>query len=153
MLIVLCCCSCEVVRGIPAGLAEFVAPLQHMGLCRLSVQPTSNGLWTVYMGPANPMVSKARFTDITDKIWFGIEFQLFKEQVRVLSCSFSVEYRYSFSYGVRSIVGLGKRSDHQRNTLIHQKNIETFLNGKYWIKYEWLMPLYRTEILINCAKI
>ncbi|XP_054265446.1 uncharacterized protein LOC128988204 isoform X2 [Macrosteles quadrilineatus] len=48
--------SCEVVRGIPAGLAEFVGPLQHMGLCRLIVQPSSNGLWTVYMGPANPMV-------------------------------------------------------------------------------------------------
>lgn len=41
--------SCEVVRGIPPGLIEFVAPLQSMGLCRLSTQPTSNGLWTVYM--------------------------------------------------------------------------------------------------------
>lgn len=49
--------SCEVVRGIPAGLVEFVGPLQHAGLCRLSAQPTSSGLWTVYMGPANPMVS------------------------------------------------------------------------------------------------
>ncbi|KAG8268643.1 adherens junction organization [Homalodisca vitripennis] len=48
--------SCEVVRGIPPGLVEFVGPLQHAGLCRLSAQPTSNGLWTVYMGPANPMV-------------------------------------------------------------------------------------------------
>lgn len=41
--------SCEVVRGIPPGLVEFVAPLQSMGLCRLSTQLTSNGLWTVYM--------------------------------------------------------------------------------------------------------
>ncbi len=41
--------SCEVVRGIPPGLVEFVSPLQNMGLCRLSAQPTSNGLWTVYM--------------------------------------------------------------------------------------------------------
>lgn len=41
--------SCEVVRGIPPGLVEFVAPLQSMGLCRLSTQPSSNGLWTVYM--------------------------------------------------------------------------------------------------------
>lgn len=41
--------SCEVVRGIPPGLIEFVAPLQSMGLCRLSTQPSSNGLWTVYM--------------------------------------------------------------------------------------------------------
>ena len=41
--------SCEVVRGIPPGLFEFVGPLQSMGLCRLSTQPSSNGLWTVYM--------------------------------------------------------------------------------------------------------
>ncbi|XP_065208154.1 afadin isoform X2 [Planococcus citri] len=41
--------SCEVVRGIPPGLIEFVAPLQSMGLCRLSTQSSSNGLWTVYM--------------------------------------------------------------------------------------------------------
>ncbi|KAL1139052.1 hypothetical protein AAG570_009113 [Ranatra chinensis] len=47
--------SCEVVRGVPPGLVDFVAPLQHSGLCRLTAQPTSNGLWTVYMGPANTM--------------------------------------------------------------------------------------------------
>ncbi|RZF35618.1 hypothetical protein LSTR_LSTR005146 [Laodelphax striatellus] len=45
--------SCEVVRGVPQGLVEFIAPLQHAGLCRLTAQPTSNGLWTVYMGPTN----------------------------------------------------------------------------------------------------
>uniref|UniRef100_A0A023F3L1 Putative actin filament-binding protein afadin n=3 Tax=Triatoma infestans TaxID=30076 RepID=A0A023F3L1_TRIIF len=48
--------SCEVVRGVPPGLVDFVAPLQHAGLCRLTAQPTSNGLWTVYMGPSNSMV-------------------------------------------------------------------------------------------------
>nr|XP_024215475.1 afadin isoform X1 [Halyomorpha halys] len=42
--------SCEVVRGVPPGLVEFLAPLQAAGLCRLTAQPTSNGLWTVYMG-------------------------------------------------------------------------------------------------------
>ncbi|KAJ9573633.1 hypothetical protein L9F63_008974, partial [Diploptera punctata] len=41
--------SCDVVRGVPQGLAEFLAPLQHAGLCRMSTQPTSNGLWTIYM--------------------------------------------------------------------------------------------------------
>lgn len=49
--------SCEVVRGVPPGLVDFVAPLQHAGLCRLTAQPTSNGLWTVYMGPSISMVS------------------------------------------------------------------------------------------------
>lgn len=41
--------SCEVVRGLPQGLAEFLTPLQNAGLCRVSPQPTSSGLWTVYM--------------------------------------------------------------------------------------------------------
>lgn len=41
--------SCEVIRGVPAGLAEFLAPLQHDGLCRMAPQPTSSGFWTIYM--------------------------------------------------------------------------------------------------------
>lgn len=41
--------SAEVVRGVPPGLAEFVAPLQRGGLCRLAHQPHALGLWTVYM--------------------------------------------------------------------------------------------------------
>lgn len=50
--------SCDVVRGVPQGLAEFLAPLQHAGLCRLSTQPTSSGLWTIYMThEPNPGVS------------------------------------------------------------------------------------------------
>ncbi|XP_072940434.1 afadin isoform X3 [Epargyreus clarus] len=41
--------SAEVVRGVPPGLAEFVAPLQRGGLCRLAHQPHALGLWTVYL--------------------------------------------------------------------------------------------------------
>ncbi|CAG2054200.1 unnamed protein product, partial [Timema podura] len=41
--------SCDVVRGVPQGLAEFLAPLQQAGLCRMTTQPTSSGLWTIYM--------------------------------------------------------------------------------------------------------
>lgn len=41
--------SAEVVRGVPPGLAEFVAPLQRGGLCRLAHQPHAVGVWTVYM--------------------------------------------------------------------------------------------------------
>ncbi|CAK1553482.1 unnamed protein product [Leptosia nina] len=41
--------SAEVVRGVPPGLAEFVAPLQRGGFCRLAHQPHALGLWTVYM--------------------------------------------------------------------------------------------------------
>ncbi|CAH2992029.1 unnamed protein product [Chilo suppressalis] len=44
--------SAEVVRGVPPGLAEFVAPLQRGGLCRLAHQPHAVGAWTVYMGHA-----------------------------------------------------------------------------------------------------
>lgn len=42
--------SCDVVRGLPQGLADFLAPLQQTGLCKLTPQPTSGGLWTIYMG-------------------------------------------------------------------------------------------------------
>ncbi|KAG7299602.1 hypothetical protein JYU34_016587, partial [Plutella xylostella] len=41
--------SAEVVRGVPPGLADFVAPLQRGGLCRLAHQPHAVGVWTVYM--------------------------------------------------------------------------------------------------------
>ncbi|XP_011311606.1 afadin isoform X2 [Fopius arisanus] len=41
--------SCEVIRGVPPGLAEFLTPLQRDGLCRMAPQPTSSGYWTIYM--------------------------------------------------------------------------------------------------------
>lgn len=40
--------SCEVIRGVPPGLKEFLSPLAEIGLCRLTIQPSSPGLWTVY---------------------------------------------------------------------------------------------------------
>ncbi|KAJ8948414.1 hypothetical protein NQ314_008408 [Rhamnusium bicolor] len=39
--------SCDVVQGVPPGLADFLHPLQASGLCRLAAQPTSSGHWTV----------------------------------------------------------------------------------------------------------
>ncbi len=41
--------SCDIVRGVPGGLVEFVAPLQQVGLCVMTPQPTSSGFWTIYM--------------------------------------------------------------------------------------------------------
>jgi len=41
--------SCDVVRGVPGGLAEFVGPLHRVGLCVMTPQPTSSGFWTIYM--------------------------------------------------------------------------------------------------------
>uniref|UniRef100_A0A2R5LKM4 Putative actin filament-binding protein afadin n=1 Tax=Ornithodoros turicata TaxID=34597 RepID=A0A2R5LKM4_9ACAR len=41
--------SCDIVRGVPAGLQEFLQPLALSGLCRLTLQPTSVGFWTIYM--------------------------------------------------------------------------------------------------------
>lgn len=40
--------SSEVIRGVPAGLKEFLNPLAGIGLCRLTIQPNSSGFWTVY---------------------------------------------------------------------------------------------------------
>lgn len=45
--------SCDVVRGIPTGLVDFLNPLQQQSMCRLAAQPTSIGLWTVYMHQFN----------------------------------------------------------------------------------------------------
>ncbi|KAK3747774.1 hypothetical protein QZH41_008799 [Actinostola sp. cb2023] len=41
--------SCEVIRGVPPGLKGFLEPLAATGLCRLTIQPETSGLWTVYL--------------------------------------------------------------------------------------------------------
>lgn len=41
--------SCEVIRGVPPGLKGFLEPLAKTGLCRLTIQPETSGLWTVYL--------------------------------------------------------------------------------------------------------
>ena len=50
--------SCDIVRGVPGGLADFLAPLQRVGLCVMTPQPSSSGFWTIYMdvagGPGGP---------------------------------------------------------------------------------------------------
>ncbi|XP_070137011.1 afadin isoform X3 [Drosophila bipectinata] len=51
--------SCDVVRSIPTGLVDFLNPLQQQGMCRLAAQPTSIGLWTVYMHQFNARSSSA----------------------------------------------------------------------------------------------
>lgn len=69
--------SCEVIRGVPPGLAEFLAPLQRDGLCRMAAQPTSSGYWTIYMIDPNnvsaysflilPVLAGSFFSDCTMK--------------------------------------------------------------------------------------
>ena len=51
--------SCDIVRGVPGGLVEFIAPLQQVGLCVMTPQPTSSGYWTIYMDRLDmtPMMS------------------------------------------------------------------------------------------------
>lgn len=41
--------SYDIVRGVPAGLQEFLQPLIQAGWCQLTIQPTSSGYWTIYM--------------------------------------------------------------------------------------------------------
>ena len=41
--------SCDIVRGVPGGLNDFIIPLQRVGLCVMTPQPTSSGFWTIYM--------------------------------------------------------------------------------------------------------
>ena len=48
--------SCDIVRGVPGGLSEFISPLQRAGLCVMTPQPTSLGFWTIYMDPMPPVM-------------------------------------------------------------------------------------------------
>ena len=41
----------DVLRGVPAGLHDFIEPLQANGLCDFSASPETTGLWTVYFMP------------------------------------------------------------------------------------------------------
>eukprot|EP00111_Clytia_hemisphaerica_P006331 TCONS_00018348-protein len=43
--------SSDIIRGVPPGLQEFLEPLCDTGLCELSLNPSSMGLWTVYQEP------------------------------------------------------------------------------------------------------
>ena len=52
--------SCDIVRGVPGGLSEFLAPLQNAGLCVMTPQPSSSGHWTIYMDTAPPMTPVPR---------------------------------------------------------------------------------------------
>lgn len=38
--------SCDIVRGIPTGLVDFLTPLSP--LCRLTPNPSAAGYWTIY---------------------------------------------------------------------------------------------------------
>jgi afadin len=49
--------SCDIVRGVPSGLTEFIAPLQRGSLCVMTPQPTSSGFWTIYMDNMAPLTA------------------------------------------------------------------------------------------------
>ena len=52
--------SCDIVRGVPRGLIEFLSPLQKSGLCVMTPQPTSSGYWTIYMDTPSPVTPVPR---------------------------------------------------------------------------------------------
>lgn len=41
--------SCDIVRGVPSGLVEFLTPL--LPYCRLTPNPSSAGYWTIFQEP------------------------------------------------------------------------------------------------------
>ena len=53
--------SCDIVRGVPGGLVEFLQPLQAAGLCIITPQPTSSGHWTIYMDTPPPLAPLPRY--------------------------------------------------------------------------------------------
>ncbi|CAH1799277.1 unnamed protein product [Owenia fusiformis] len=46
--------SCDIVEGVPTGLGEFIDPLSHTGICRVTMHPDSPQLWTIYMVGQEP---------------------------------------------------------------------------------------------------
>jgi hypothetical protein len=53
--------SCDIVRGVPSGLLEFLQPLQAAGLAIITPQPTSSGHWTIYMDTPPPLTPLPRY--------------------------------------------------------------------------------------------
>ncbi|GAB1603000.1 afadin-like isoform X2 [Argonauta hians] len=41
--------SCDIIRGVPNGLPDFLEPFIRNNICRFTPQPSSKGLWTVFM--------------------------------------------------------------------------------------------------------
>ena len=56
--------SCDIVRGVPGGLVEFLQPLQAAGLCIITPQPTSSGHWTIYMDTPPPLTPLPRYSTV-----------------------------------------------------------------------------------------
>ncbi len=56
--------SCDIVRGVPGGLLEFLQPLQAAGLCIMTPQPTSSGHWTIYMDTPPPLTPLPRYVGV-----------------------------------------------------------------------------------------
>ncbi|KAK2826588.1 hypothetical protein Q5P01_020802 [Channa striata] len=54
--------SCDTVRGIPPGFTEFLEPICRKGLCSLTLQPNSNGDWTVYFSELTPAADSTYLT-------------------------------------------------------------------------------------------
>ena len=52
--------SCDIIRGVPSGLVEFINPLQRHGLCFMTPQPTSSGFWTIYLDTPPPLTPAPR---------------------------------------------------------------------------------------------
>jgi len=52
--------SSDLLVGLPAGLAEFLTPLERAGLCLLTTQHSSAGSWAVYLRPAHPAPTTLR---------------------------------------------------------------------------------------------
>ena len=46
--------SCDIVKGVPSGLLEFIAPLQRGGLCVMTPQPTSLGKFILRTNTRSP---------------------------------------------------------------------------------------------------
>lgn len=59
--------SCDIVRGIPIGLQEFVQTLVQTGVCTLTIQPTASGFWTIYFIDFQSEPTPGSYQEFDDK--------------------------------------------------------------------------------------
>ena len=82
--------SCDIVKGVPGGLTEFIAPLQRAGLCVMTPQPTSLGKFYItvsHYSKSQIFVQKFNFdkTPTFSQVFHQNFFDNFSREIKVVN--------------------------------------------------------------------
>merc|ERR1711860_432012 len=76
--------SCDIIKGVPGGLTEFIAPLQRAGLCVMTPQPTSLGKFYItvsHYSKSQIFVQKFNFANFSPFFFFFF----FSREIKVVN--------------------------------------------------------------------